>query len=284
MKNFMLRRKAFTLVELLVVISVIALLLSVLMPALQKAKLSAEAVICRTNLKQYGVATTIYLGDNSYTFPNAWDAIFKSKYEIGHPVSCRWHDESMNPVRRADLQGALWKYIGGFSKVHYCRTFAGLARFGEKHKDHIASIPIEPLFCYSMNAFLGGFESGKHTLVVKSSQVKNPAEVFLFSEENCWPYEVDPGRPFYRRYQDTLNDNALCGAPILPSKAAAWEYPREQSPPFLDAFGSYHRTTKRRKNNGMANAVFFDGHIQLVDPDRTYYYTKPMDKQPALLR
>jgi prepilin-type N-terminal cleavage/methylation domain-containing protein/prepilin-type processing-associated H-X9-DG protein len=278
----MIQRKAFTLVELLVVISIIALLLSILMPSLQKAKLGAQEIVCRSNLKQYSLAATMYLGDNAYVFPNAWDAIFKSRYEIGHPTSCRWHDESMNPSHRTDLQGALWKYIGGFGKVHYCPTFAGLAKFGKTHKDHIASIPIEPLFCYSMNAFLGGFESGVHSLVIKSSQVKNPAEVFLFAEENCWPYEIDPSRPFYKRYQDTLNDNALCGAPLLPSKAEAWTYSRSQPPPYLDAFGSYHKTTMRRRNEGKANAVFVDGHAQLVEPDRTYYYIRPMDKQPAL--
>jgi prepilin-type processing-associated H-X9-DG protein len=137
-----------------------------------------------------------------------------------------------------------------------------------------------------MNAFLGGFESGVHSLVIKSSQVKNPAEVFLFAEENCWPYENVPSTlhpsPLYKRYQDTLNNNALCGAPALPSKAGAWTYSRSQPPPYLDAFGSYHKTTMRRRNEGKANAVFVDGHAQLVEPDRTYYYTKPMDRQPPL--
>jgi prepilin-type processing-associated H-X9-DG protein len=32
----------------------------------------------------------------------------------------------------------------------------------------------------------------------------------------------------------------------------------------------------------MANATFIDGHVELVDPKKTYYYIKPMDKQPTL--
>ena len=53
-------------------------------------------------------------------------------------------------------------------------------------------------------------------------------------------------------------------------------------PPYLDAFGSFHKTTQERRDRGMANAVFIDNHVDLVDPDRTFYYTKPMDTQPPL--
>ena len=57
-------RKAFTLIELLVVIAVIALLTSVLLPALRKAKQSAQSMVCRTRLKQMGVAIHLYAQDN----------------------------------------------------------------------------------------------------------------------------------------------------------------------------------------------------------------------------
>ena len=110
------------------------------------------------------------------------------------------------------------------------------------------------------------------------------AGTFFFAEENAWPYESKTTDTFYpyKRYFDTLNDNALCGAPKLPFDPSAWDYPRDQLPPYLDALGSFHKTTPQRRDEGMANATFVDGHVELVDPDRTYYYTKPMDSQPPL--
>ena len=58
------RQNAFSLIELLVVIAIIALLLSITMPALTKAKEKVRAVICRSNLKQWGLITSLYAGDN----------------------------------------------------------------------------------------------------------------------------------------------------------------------------------------------------------------------------
>ena len=62
-------RKAFTLVELLVVIAVIALLMALLLPALEYARQQSQAVVCMSNIKQWSYCWRLYLNDHEGVFP-----------------------------------------------------------------------------------------------------------------------------------------------------------------------------------------------------------------------
>lgn len=63
------KKKGFTLIELLVVIAIIALLLSILLPSLQKAKDQAKRVLCSARLRNFGVAELSYAANENRLFP-----------------------------------------------------------------------------------------------------------------------------------------------------------------------------------------------------------------------
>ena len=75
----MTRQKAFTLIELLVVIAIIALLISILLPSLNKAKSLARQVVCTTQCKQMAQATHVYSQD--------WDGMLPPAFSRGYPYT-----------------------------------------------------------------------------------------------------------------------------------------------------------------------------------------------------
>jgi len=143
MKN---EKEGFTLVELLVVISIIAMLLAILIPSMRKAQEQARTIVCKSNFKTYGLAIAMYLQSNNNAFPHPNYCMYRNNtFSTLHPWQCRWHDNSVTP------NGPLWPYIRD-KNVSYCPTFAQIARLnGQRHRDHLASIPINPQFTYSVD-------------------------------------------------------------------------------------------------------------------------------------
>lgn len=101
-------RAAFSLVELLVVVAIVAVLASVLLPALRMGRIEASAIRCGANLQQMGVGFHFYANDNlGAAMPTAWfdDATIQ---RLGGPVY--WWGLSL-PNRVDVHRGLLWTYL-----------------------------------------------------------------------------------------------------------------------------------------------------------------------------
>jgi prepilin-type N-terminal cleavage/methylation domain-containing protein/prepilin-type processing-associated H-X9-DG protein len=227
-----MKKQAFTLVELLVVIAVIALLMAILMPALQKARMQARRIICRNNLRQYGLSAKMYITDMDGVMPYSFTWLYKNGND---GKGCAWHDERKNLNKHPELAGNLWPYLKS-ADIHLCPEFSVMARMG----GHKCNIPMKPNWNYTMNSYLHG---DAWTKVKYEWDVKNPARVFFFSEENTWTI---PG---------------LSNAPINDTNLRA--YPT--NPP-TDCFATFHDPPGGDLNKGTANAVFLDSHVEVVSP------------------
>ena len=134
------KKKAFTLIELLVVIAIIALLMGILLPALNMARSQARAIQCQSRMRQWAVAVTTYISDNDGRMPYyaaRWDlAKGDAKeqedrwyYKVGEYMDIRSSDTARDAklmeVRKCpggkyqgDDRWAKWDYWEGWIGAH----------------------------------------------------------------------------------------------------------------------------------------------------------------------
>jgi prepilin-type N-terminal cleavage/methylation domain-containing protein/prepilin-type processing-associated H-X9-DG protein len=238
------RIRGFTLLELIVVISIIGLLMSIMLPSLSGARGQARTVVCASNLRQLGFAFVCYAEDfNGYAMPT-----------VGQAGTYWWGRILVDGIDHK--AGFVWPYLKSELKrnsVYECPA----QRFGSYGlQGKPPSEPDDPKWITSTYGYNGYYlsppQSGWGGIQDrpwhKITTVKNPEEVFAFA--------------------DTLIDYDLTGmSPILKNTALL-------DPPYLYKSNGWEKNpcpTTCFRHNERVNVVFVDGHCGPMDLQRAEY-------------
>jgi len=238
------RRKAFTLVELLVVISIIALLLAILMPALGKARLQAMSLVCKKKGTQIGLAMMTYSMDYGGSMPFAvkklggqWEmAIPQSLTFIGGPTSKGNYNCLLDPYLGKARKSSETNWSAN-SGVFLCPAQPSEPNFA---KYRIPQRDSSKFSSYAYNFFIGYGDKGYgYRASLKTSALK-PTTIMVIDN---WP-----GSSYFYGYNpnDAYHDGE--GYERSWPWCGAWRHSGSMNVLFAD-----NHSERRRKNDGPMN-------------------------------
>ena len=140
-------RRAFTLIELLIVIGIIVVLVGLVVPSLARVRDSAREVVCRSNQRQIALAFLSFAADHEGRLPgNWWDGSNPDKEKRA------WLLNSNEPFDNAPQGGTIYPYLGGNDAVYRCPSLQeskGLSAGSNGRFDYAAFIVFSGRGCGS---------------------------------------------------------------------------------------------------------------------------------------
>ncbi|MHC4459980.1 MAG: type II secretion system protein [Planctomycetota bacterium] len=227
----MSERRGFTLVELLVVIAIIAILMTIIIPVLRKAKERAKEVVCKAHIRNVGLVVIMYLDENDNRMPDS-----------GRANGFLWYDSNGNYLTTND-DTAYWGivYIAQLkeTKVFSCPS---LAR------------PAELIY----NVEPAAIQEAAFALNHRYTRGRNVTEIrhhsqFIVAHDHVEPrVENDTRDTFFNSGPGTMNLTHY-----RPGGSRAKYY--------RDIFRHNRRINERFRTGGRANILWLDGHVSSLE-------------------
>jgi len=258
------RNRAFTLIELLVVIAIIAILASMLLPALAKAKAKAKSISSLSNLRQLGLGLQLYLADNKSRFPGH-SSLKSETTALGRPRT-RWADSLFPYMQNEKVY--LSPSLSAEEMDLVAKPFAHTVAPGPTETaDTIYYGGYGYNYQYLGNARQPGGVAPYHA---SDSSIRAAAQTVAITDTKG-ARKGNPGNPY-----GTGGSGVYVIDPPLGSFSHGSRGSRKSSasPGSGNAYyegggdgSDAHRATPAARNNGKVNAVFVDGHAQAMSPE-----------------
>jgi len=165
------KTKGFTLIELLVVIAIVALLISILVPLLTRAREHVKIAICRKNVKTLAVAWLTYIDDNDGLLVSADVGKYKED-EWAHSTTSTSPEETIKAI----TTGKLFPYIKIAGSYH-CPS-------DNRYKRPNGNLPGDGEYrSYSIVRGMNGWDEEPNETLKRYNEIKRPADLYVFIEE-----------------------------------------------------------------------------------------------------